>query len=110
MNWNRDLDDAAVREAMDDACVDCNDEHDQISGLFTMVDQELAFPFPARVLGEHVEVTSATTADYDSLGIDLVVVHKGKEYSIAAHSIELETPLPDGHLYLAAYLEWKSKQ
>jgi hypothetical protein len=95
---------------MDDACVDCYDEHDQFTGLFTMIDQELAFPLPARVLGEHVEVTSATTADYDSLGIDLVVVHKGKEYSIAAHSIELETPLPDGDLYLAAYLEWKSKQ
>jgi len=110
MNWNRDLDATEVRESMDDACVDCYDQHEQICGLFTMVDQELAFRFPARVVDEQVEVTSATTADYDSLGIDLIVVHKGKEYSIAAHSVELETPLPDGHLYLAAYLEWKSKQ
>lgn len=90
--------------------MDCYGEEEQCSALTEMAAQELAFPFPATVMGESVEVVDTASSKYDPLGLDLVVVHKGKQYAIAAHCVELGKPLPDGHLYLAALLQWRSKQ
>ena len=110
ISWNKKLHAADVRDAMQEACVDCYGDDEQISGLTTMVDQELAFPFQGQVLGETVHVVGTSAPLHDPRGIDLVVVHKDKQYAIAAHSVEIPKPLPEGHLYLAAYLDWKSKQ
>ena len=81
------LDDGEVREAMEEACVDCYGQDEQWSGLFEMVGQELAFPFSAKVLGETVEVVDTEHPQFDAFGLDLVVVHKKKQYAIAAHSV-----------------------
>jgi hypothetical protein len=81
---------------MDEACVDCYDEHEQSTGLTTAVEHELQFPFRAEVLGEEVEVVDVCSPKHDPLGLDLVVVHKKKRYAIAAHCVELRKPLPEG--------------
>ena len=108
--WVNKLDQDEVREAFQEACVDCYDEHEQSTGLATMIDQELSFPFPARVLGEDVEVVGSCRSRFDPLGLELVVAHLGSRFAIASHCVELRRPLPDGHLYLAAYLDWRSRQ
>ncbi len=82
--------------------MDCHDEAEQCSALVEMAGQELTFPFPATVMGEAVEVVDTASSKYDPLGMDLVVARAGKQYAIAAHSVELIQPLPGGHLYLAA--------
>jgi len=110
IKWLQALDTAEVDEAIEEACVDCYDEQEQASGLIEMAAQELAFPFPATVMGEAVEVVDSASSRYDPRGLDLVVVHQGKQYAIAAHCVELVKPLPGGHLYLAALLQWRSKQ
>jgi len=79
-------------------------------GLANMVHDELAFPFSAKVIGESVEVTGAVESAFDSLGLDLIVQRSGKEYAIAATSVEYTGPMPDGAIYLAAYLRWKRNQ
>jgi hypothetical protein len=109
IKWMTSLDAEAVRDAMEDACVDCYGEDEQCSGLTEMVGQELAFPFPAKVLGETVEVVDTIGSRHDAFGLDFVVVHKGKRYAVAVQSVELLDPLPEGHLYLGALLEWKSR-
>jgi hypothetical protein len=43
----------------------------------------------------------------DEFGLDLVCERAGKRHRVEARSVELIPPLPDGHLYLAAYLAWK---
>ena len=108
ITWMDSLDAAEIREAMDEACVDAHDEHEQCSGLTEMAMQELAFPFAVQVLGENVKVVDAATPQYDTFGLDLVVEHRKKRYAIAARSVEIVKPLPDGHLYLAAYLKWRA--
>ncbi|HYK88841.1 MAG TPA: hypothetical protein VE398_08730 [Acidobacteriota bacterium] len=42
-------------ELIEEATVDCYNESEQISGLFTMMEDNLAVPFKTRLLG--VEVT-----------------------------------------------------
>lgn len=110
IGWMNAVDQTEMTEAMEEACVDCYGSSEQWSGLFEMVGQELEFPFPARAMGENVQVVDTEPPDFDSLGLDLVIAHKKKHYAIAAHCVELLQPLPGGHPYLAAYLNWKSKQ
>ena len=110
IKWLQALDTDEVDETIEDACVDCYGEDEQCSALVDMAAQELAFPFPATVMGEAVEVVDSASSKYDPQGLDLVVVHQGKQYAIAAHCVELVKPLPGGHLYLAALLQWRSKQ
>jgi hypothetical protein len=50
--------DALVEEAM----VDCYNEDEQLTGLFTMIEDNLAVPFTTRVLG--VEVTVRRVASH----------------------------------------------
>jgi hypothetical protein len=110
IKWLQALDTDEVDEAIEDASVDCYGEDEQCSALADMAAQELAFPFPATVMGEAVEVVGSASSKYDPQGLDLVVVHQGKQYAIAAHCVDLVKPLPGGHLYLAALLQWRSKQ
>ncbi len=108
IKWLQALDADDVDEAIEEACVDCYAEQEQASVLIEMAGQELALP--ATVIGEVVEVVDTASSKYDPLGLDLMVVHKGKQYAIAAHCVELVKPLAGGHLYLAALLQWRSKQ
>ena len=104
--WTETLDEDDIREAREEATVDCYDEHEQHSGLLTMVEQELQFPFAARVIGEEVSVVDMEWPEDSEFGLDLVVEHKDEQYRIDARSVELLEPLPDGHIFLAAYLTW----
>jgi hypothetical protein len=96
-----------VQEALEDATVDAHDEYEQHSGLLTMVEQEVAFPFRAQVLGEEVDIVEMEWPEDDEFGLDLVCERGGKQDRIEARNVELIPPLPAGHLYLAAYLAWK---
>ncbi len=43
----------------------------------------------------------------DEFGLDLVCERGGKRYRAEARSVEPLPPLPEGHLYIAAYMDWK---
>jgi hypothetical protein len=42
---------------VDEAMVDCYDEDEQLTGLFTMIEDNLAMPFTTQVLGVEVTVS-----------------------------------------------------
>lgn len=104
--WLSRLDPAEIEEAFRDAIVDCYGEDEQASALIDMTIQELVFPFPAKVLGETVDVVDASPSEYSAHGLDLIAEHKKKQFAISASSVELCEPVPEGHLYLAALLDW----
>lgn len=106
-SWTTGLDVAEVRAALEEAIVDCYGESEQHTGLVTAIQDELTFPFKAKVMGEAVTVTGVEWSEGDEFGLDLVCERGGKAHRIEARSVELVKPLPDGHLFLAAYLEWK---
>ena len=74
-----------------------------------MIEDELKFPFQAKVIGEDVTVVDMEWPEDDEFGLDLVCERGGKRFRIEARSVELIPPLPKGHLYLAAYLVWKRR-
>lgn len=106
-SWTRGLDKQQVREALEEATVDAYDESEQHSGLLSVIEDALSFPFQAKVMGEVATVVGMEWPENDEFGLDLVCERNGKRHRIEARSVELIEPLPKGHLFLAAYLEWK---
>ena len=107
--WWKNVDSAAIKDAREEATVDCYDDSEQAMGLFNMVADELQLPTKAVVMGKTVSVTAVQIPPYDSDGLDLVCELDGEEHAMPATHVELLDPLPDGHEFLAAWLDWKSK-
>ena len=105
--WWEKLDEQAVRDALEDATVDAHDEDEQHSGLLTLIQEELQFPFCAKVLGDDVEIVDMEWPEDDEYGLDLVCDRNGQRHRVEARSVDLPKTPPEGHLYLAAYLMWK---
>ncbi|OWK45348.1 hypothetical protein [Fimbriiglobus ruber] len=105
--WTDGLDEDAVREALEEATVDSHDETEQHSGLWHTIEEQLEFPFQAQVIGEIVTIVDMEWPEKDEFGLDLIVERNGQRHRVEARSVNLLPPLPKGHLYLAAYLDWK---
>ena len=106
--WAHRLDSAQVREAFDEATVDAYGDYEKHTALLTAIGDEFAFPFSAVVLGETVQVVGMEWREEDGLGLDLVCERNGDQHRIEARSVELVEPFPEGHLFLAAYLMWRT--
>jgi hypothetical protein len=91
--------DALVAEAV----VDCYDEHEQLSGLFVMIQDHLAVPFDTEVLGVPVVVRKV---DLRSSGI-VAICHRGRlRQAIGVLDLPLPDPAPDGAEWIEAYQWW----
>ena len=95
---------AELDALIEEATVDCYNDEEQITGLFTMIEEHLALPFQASVLG--MPVTVAT--------VDLTVNHEivaicrrdGHKQAIPILDLQLATPAPDGAESIEAYRRW----
>ena len=105
--WTNRLDPEAVDAAYEDATVDAYDEEEQYSGFLSVLEDELVFPFSAKIFDDVVTVVDFEASDDAGFCIDLIFERDGKRHRIAAWSVELIEPLPEGHLVLAAYLKWQ---
>ena len=56
-DWIERLDAEEVEAAHEDATVDAYDEYEQHTGFMTALEEELAFPFKAKVMGETLTAT-----------------------------------------------------
>ena len=107
--WIDTLDPEDIAAAYEEATVDAYDEEELLTGLITAAEESLEFPFPAKVMGQVVQIVAAEWADRDAFGLELIVEIGGKRYRIAARSVELIPPLPEGAASLAAYLDWRRR-
>lgn len=88
---------------VEEATVDCYNEDEQLTGLFTMIEDNLAVPFIARVLG--VEVIVRRVALTES-GI-VAVCHRGRiKQAIGILDLPLPSPPPEGAQWIEAYRHW----
>jgi hypothetical protein len=94
-----------LEELIEEATVDCHDEDEQHSGLLTVIEEEVVFPFEARVIGESVQITGMAWPDH-GFGLQFTCEKKGDTYKIDAASIEWVEPLPEGFEWIEAYLAW----
>jgi hypothetical protein len=95
-----------LRELIEEATVDCYGVEEQYSGLVNMIEENVVCPFPARVIGEPVEVT-ALEMPPAGLGLQAVCRYKDREYRIDITSLEWPRQRPEGFEWIEAYLAWQ---
>ncbi|MET7396324.1 calcium-binding protein [Dactylosporangium sp. NPDC005572] len=88
---------------VEEATVDCYNEDEQLTGLYTMIEDNLALPFTTEVLG--VEVTVRRV---DLRGDRIVAIcHRGRErQAIEILDLPLPDPRPEGAQWIEAYRHW----
>src|SRR4051794_34541644 len=96
---------ARLEELIEEATVDCYDEEEQHAGLLTALQDGIACPFAARVIGEEVEVVELRGRE-SGKGLDAVCRYKGKDYPIDILSLAWGEKKPEGHEWVEAYRLW----
>jgi hypothetical protein len=90
---------------IEEATVDCYDEYEQATGLFTMIQDELEISFKTRVLGMEVAVV-AIEQDDGGLGVVAVCERQGERQRLSLSDLPLPSPPPEGAQWIAAYRLW----
>ena len=94
-----------IEELIEDAIVDAYGESEQATGFSCAVENNVAFPFAAAVLGMKVSVTGV---DVDSRGESVVAkIRRGAHtQTIPLADLPLPEKLPAGGEWLVAYQYW----
>ena len=95
---------ARLKEMINEATVDCHDESEQVSGLYTMLEDELLLPFETEMLGMRVVVERVELGDDES--IQAVCTRGRARQRISLIEVPLPTPLPRGAEWIEAYRRW----
>jgi hypothetical protein len=94
---------AALDELIAEATVDAYNDSEQLTGLYTMIEHNLAMPFDTVVL--RVEVT-VRKVDLRGDGI-VAICQRGRDrQAIGVLDLPLPDPAPDGAQWIAAYRRW----
>jgi hypothetical protein len=95
---------ARLEEMIEAATADCHDESEQITGWFTMIQENLAVPFDTTVLGVLVTVERV---DLDRSEQIVAVCRRARNrQSLPILELPLPTPRPDGVEWIEAYRRW----
>jgi hypothetical protein len=96
---------AELDALIEEATVDCYNDEEQITGLFTMIDEHLAVPFRTEVLGTQVTVARVDlTIDHEIVAICRREQHK---QAIPILDLPLPHPAPDSAQWIEAYRRWR---
>ena len=95
---------AELDAMIDEATVDAYNEDEQLTGLFTMLEENLAVPFTTTVLGVEVVVRSVDLAPD---GRTAALCSRGRtRQAIGILELPLPTPGPAGSEWIEAYRQW----
>ncbi|MBQ1019456.1 hypothetical protein KBX71_16505 [Micromonospora sp. D93] len=97
---------AALEAMIEEATVDAYGDDEQLTGLFTVVEEHLAVPFTTTVLG--VEVT-VRKIDLTADSIVAVCARGRHRQRIDLLDLPLPTPAPDGAAWIDAYRHWAGR-
>lgn len=86
------------------ATVDCYNEDEQVTGFFTMIEENLEVPFKTMVLGVDVTVERI---DLTTEGRIVALCRRGVARQVLAIlDLPLPTPPPPGAEWIDAYRHW----
>jgi hypothetical protein len=95
---------AYLDKLIDEATVDCYNESEEITGIFTMLEEKLALPFTTTLLGVEVTVERIEMNDADEL---VAVCQFGrKRQRVSVLDLPLPEPRPGGAGWIEAYRRW----
>ena len=96
---------ARLDDLVEEALVDAYGESEQVTGFYTMMENDLRFPFETKILGVTVIVEAIDITDDDQL---VAVCRKDKaKQRISLSELPLPSPLPDGAEWIVAYRYWR---
>lgn len=89
---------------IEEATVDCYNESEQVTGLFTMIEEHLSMPFVTTLLSLKVTVEGIALNDADEI---VAICKRGAERQrVPILDLPLPTPRPDGSDWIEAYRRW----
>ncbi len=95
---------AYLDRLIEEATVDCYNESEEVTGIFTMLEENLAVPFITTMLG--VEVT-VERVDLNNAGEIVAVCRRGRERQrVPVIDLPLPEPKPKGTEWIDAYRRW----
>jgi uncharacterized protein (UPF0262 family) len=97
---------ARLDESVGEATVDCYNEYEQATGLFTMIEEHRAIPFQTEVLGVAATVSAVDIAEDGR--VVAICSRGGNEQRISILDVPLPNPLPVGAEWIEAYRHWLS--
>jgi hypothetical protein len=92
-----------LKALIEEATVDCYDEYEQATGLFTMIEDELELPFTTRIFGLEVAVVAV---EQDDSGFGVVCERQGERQLLSLSDLPLPSQPPAGAQWIAAYRLW----
>ena len=93
-------------EMIEQATVDAYGESEQITGWFTMIEENVAVPFETLILGVQVTVERV---DLDRSEQIVAVCRRGRaRQSLSILDLPLPTPPPEGAEWVEAYRRWRA--
>ena len=97
---------ARLDELVEEALVDAYGESEQVTGFYTMVENDLRLPFETEILGMTVIVERIDITEDDQL-VALCRKDKTKQ-RISLSELPLPSPLPKGAEWIVAYRYWRT--
>jgi hypothetical protein len=95
---------ARLDAMIEEATVDCYNEDEQVTGLFTLIEDNLALPFQTTVLGMAVSVVGVDVRDNGQIAA--ICSRDGRRQAIPILDLQLPAPPPDGADWIEAYRRW----
>jgi Calcium binding len=89
---------------IDEATVDCYNESEEITGIFTLLEEKLVLPFTTNLLGIKVTVERIEMNDADEI---VAICRLGrKRQRVPVLDLPLPEPRPKGAEWIEAYRRW----
>jgi len=87
-----------------EATVDCYNESEEITGIFTMMEENLAVPFKTTILGMQIMVEKIDLNQADEI---VAVCRRGRDRQrVPLLDLPLPEPRPKGAEWIDAYRRW----
>lgn len=95
---------ARLDKLIEEATVDCYNESEEATGIFTMLEENLAVPFATTLLGVEVNVERV---DLNNAGEIVAICRRGRErLRVPVVDFPLPEPNPNGAEWIDAYRRW----
>ena len=95
---------AHLDKLIEEATVDCYNESEEVTGIFTMLEENLAVPFATKLLGVEVTVERVDLNEADEI---VAVCRRGRErLRVSVIDLPLPEPKPIGTEWIDAYRRW----
>lgn len=104
---NHTISEERLRELLEEATVDCYNEDEEFYGVYVTLDENVAWPLPARLAGMPVEVLGLSeSASSTRRGIVARIRRDGKEYTASLTDLTFGAMDESSAEWLAMYRWW----